>query len=532
MVANKHFTMTGNLKPGRSAFDLSHDRKFTCDMGQLIPILAENCYPGDSFTIGAQVVVRMQPLVAPVLHDIDVFTHYFFVPNRLMMTVALGDDSEWFEFITGGYEGDADDELSDAACPLWTVTGAAMPDGINDNGIGSLWDYFGFPTGIIPTGAMPLDFPKRAYNMVWNWYYRDEFVQDEIDITTSEMILYRNWAKDYFTSAAIDTQLGLAPALPVSGTATAVWAGDLTLPLRMEGNNSYTISGDKGAGNPGLITDFKVTGDTTARADAALRSFVLKTDLDSNTIDLSSATTFDVQDLRLTLRIQEWMERNMRAGIRPDEYIQAHFGVRSKDYRIDKPEYIGGTKQKLIVSEVLNQADAGNDPVGEMSGHGISADSQYAGKYFVEEHGVIIGIMSVIPRADYQEGMERMWWKDTRYDWYVPEFANLTEQEIRQGELYASAVEADNDEIFGYQACWDEYKTRKNVICGQMRSTFDYWHMSRQFGAKVELTSDFLKCVPRDDCFAVPSEPQLIVQVGNMVKAIRPMPYIAIPSIV
>ena len=190
------FQSVRSASPGRSVFNLSYEKKFTCDMGQLIPVMCDEMVPGDKFNIGNQMIIRFQPLVAPILHEINVFVHYFFVPYRLLW-------SDWEKFITGGEDG-----TFTATLPRWTPT---------SNAIGSLWDYMGMPTGVTPSNRLPLDFPKRAYNFIWNSFYRDETLQAALDINVSDTILRRAWEKDYFTSSLPWQQRGIAPALPISG---------------------------------------------------------------------------------------------------------------------------------------------------------------------------------------------------------------------------------------------------------------------------------------------------------------------------
>ena len=203
----KIFSEVKQANPGKSVFDLSYSKLFTCDMGQLIPVVCDEMVPGDTFDMGAEIIVRFQPLVAPILHPINVYVHSFFVPYRLLW-------DQWEDFITRGVTGDLEPVI-----PRWTPTNTAM---------GSLWDYMGFPTGVTPTGALPLDFVRRAYNLVYNEYYRDETLIAEV-AETNESILRRAWAKDYFTSALPWQQRGTAPSLPISGVTSAHWAADIAL---------------------------------------------------------------------------------------------------------------------------------------------------------------------------------------------------------------------------------------------------------------------------------------------------------------
>ena len=228
-------------------------------------------------------------------------------------------------------------------------------------------------------------------------------------------------------------------------------------------------------------------------------------------------------------QIQKWLERNARSGVRYTEFLRSHFGVSPRDDRLQRPEYVGGSKSPIIVSEVLQTSETGTSPQGNMAGHGISASSTYCGKYRATEYGVMMGIMSIMPRSMYQQGINRQWMRKTKYDYYFPEFANLSEQAVKNYELYVSGDNTADDLIFGYQGRYDEMRTKQNMVCGQMRNTFSYWHLGRIFSSQPALNSSFITCVPRKDIFAAPSEPGLIVQIANLIKAWRPMPISQIP---
>lgn len=492
------FNRTGSLKPGRSMFNLSYEKKFTCDMGQLIPVMCDEAVPGDFFQIGSQSVIRFQPLVAPILHEINQYVHYFFVPYRL-----LWDD--WEDFISGGVDGSFADPI-----PEWEPT---------DTTEGSLWDFLGFPTGVDPDGAYPIDFPRPAYNLVFNEYYRDESLQAEVPLT-NESILLRNWSKDYFTSALTEQQRGTAPALPISGTTNATWVNGTTI---QTGTGAATMTLNAAAGNNIIYAS---SNDARDNLHAAL---------EANTIDLSVASTFDIADLRLAFQIQKWLERNNRAGARYTEFLGAHFGVSPRDDRLQRPEYIGGAKTPCIISEVLQTSSTDvTSAQGNLAGHGISVQDAYCGKYHVKEFGLIIGIMSIMPVPAYSQGINKQWLRKTKYDFYFPEFANLSEQAIIQAEIFANGVSSDNNTIFGYQGRYDEMRIKQNQICSQMRTTFNYWHLGREFDAMTppELNEDFIQCIPRKDIFAAPAEPGLIVNFSNVIKAFRPIPLSAEPGFI
>ena len=282
-MSSKVFKRTGSIMPGRSVFDLSYDKKMTADMGYLYPIMCDEVVPGDKFEIGNEIVIRFQPLVAPVLHEINAYVHYYFVPYRLL-------DDTWEDFITGGPEGD-----SVAVLPRWDPT---------SYGVGSLWDYLGFPAGVKPTGRLPLDFPRRAYNLIYNECYRDENLIDEVALT-NESILKRAWEKDYFTSALPWQQRGTAPALPISGLSSAVWTANPSIASPdVDASGVIMMQSNSTGHNPGNAT-------TKTLLDKLL---VNLSGINANTVDLSEATTFNVSDLRLAFQIQKWLERNARAG--------------------------------------------------------------------------------------------------------------------------------------------------------------------------------------------------------------------------
>lgn len=522
-MANQ-FNNVSKLKPGRSVFDLSYEKKFMCDMGQLIPVLCDEMVPGDKFKVTSEMVCRWQPLVAPILHEVNIFVHYFFVPYRLMWDNSKTDS--WEAFITGGPEGD----LAPIP-PTWQPT---------DNSIGSLWDFMGFPTGVDPQGAYPLDFPRIAYNFIYNEYYRDQTLQQEVDLD-NENILFRAWMKDYFTSALPWQQRGEAPSLPISGTSTALW------PF-----NDYQAAGDTVTSIPIQPDGFQVnlignnpSPDMTAFVEA----------LNKNTVDLSTATSFDIADLRTVVQVQKFLERNARVGARYTEFLGAHFSVSPKDSRLDRPEFCGAIKSNVVISEVLQTSGSPGDtdytptPQGNLAGHGITADRAYAGSYYAEEFGLMMGILSVMPKPAYQQGINRQWLRETKYDFYFPEFAHLSEQGIIQAELYASDVESENKTLFGYQGKYDEMRVKQNMVASSMRTaapvSFDYWHLARSFDSPPILDETFITTgdstkatglAPsgtyiRKDIFAVQDEYTLIINMANRIKAIRPLPAASNPGL-
>ena len=498
------FDSVRSARPGRSLFDLSYDKKLTMDMGQLIPVLCDECVPGDVWQIGNGMVLRFQPLVAPIMHEVDARVDYFFVPYRLLWP-------DWENFITGGKDGN-----NASVLPRYVTT---------DRTRGSLWDYFGFPefdAGLVPTDAEPLAFPQYAYNLIYNQYYRDETLDAEVGLTSSRTTpLFVRWEKDYFTSALPWQQRGTAPALPISGLTSAVWSDSAFATVAPTTERILTVEGFTAGDNK-----IHVAPGTVGRDN-------LKAALGNNTVDLSTASTFDVADLRLAFAIQTWMERNARCGARYTEFLQAHFGVSPRDERLQRAEYIGGSRSPMVISEVLQTGSTDEtSPQGNMAGHGLTADGRMIGRYHVQEYGLIMGLLNVKPKPAYQQGIDRQWLRRTRYDFYHPEFANLSEQGIEVAEIYATASGPGNRAIFGFAGRYDEMRYKRNMVCAQMRRELAYWHLGRIFAVEPALNSSFLQCAPDKRIFAVPGEPGLIVNFHNSLRVLRPLPIQSNPGLI
>ena len=524
--------ISGN-HPRKNLFNLSYDVKTTLDMGQLIPVMCDEVVPGDTFKISNQAVARFAPLVAPVMHEVNLFTHYFFVPYRLLW-------EDWENFITGGKDGDF----------------AAVPPheyslGVSDKG--TLWDYLGFPV-IDDTSLGVNAFPFRAYNLVWNEYYRDENLDDEVDIDNRK-ILYRRWRKDYFTSAFLSTQRGDQMGIKFNAFITGLpesrvfeqllihlnrgdVRGDVSDQLynleqrllavtppnpndqNAQNQSIYGATSNSPVGTP-YVTHFS---SEIANLDNNLRSYFTDLGISSNAVSIA--------DLRLAVQIQRFKELNMRSGYRYTEFLKAHFGVAPTDARLDRPEFIGGSRSPILFNEVLQTSSTDSvSPQGNMAGRGITADRNFIGKYRVPEFGCIIGIVSVMPRANYQQGVNRQWSRLTRYDYYFPEFAHLSEQAILFKELYADGSSRDNV-VWGFQGRYNEMRYKPSLVTGQMRDTFDYWHLGRKFANPPSLNSSFIECKPDKRIFASQTEPGIYLWYANHIKAARPLPKNPTPGLV
>lgn len=508
------FSQVSGLKPGRSVFDLSHQVLFDANAGELIPVLCEEMVPGDLFKISNECVVRLQPLVSPMLCEVDITVHYFFVPYRIMW-------DGWEAFITGGLDGQDVSVL-----PRWSPGGVPAK--------GTLWDMLGFPLVNLTASDRPLSFPFAAYESICNEYYQDETLQSATDFKTlmassvgSAVYLRRRaWRKDYFTSALPWQQRGTAPALPVSGTTSAVWPDGDFVNLGASSQRSVMIDPDAGDAKLGTYND-------TERVN-------LKNLFNHNTVSLASATSVNIAELRLSVQIQKWMERNARAGVRYTEFLREHYGVSPRDDRLQRPEYIGGSKQPLIVSEVLKTSSDGTTPQGTLAGHGISAAANSVSKYHAQEFGIVMGILSIMPRAMYNsQGIDRQWLRRSKFDYYFPEFAHLSEQAIEREEIFATTVEADNRTIWGYQGRYDEMRVKRSRTARNIRDTLSYWGMARSFASAPTLSESFIACDGSSDptnnpltkVFAAPSQPGYVVHFGNVIIASRPMPIASNPGL-
>lgn len=516
------FTKVRIRKPKKSAFNLSHERKFSCNMGELVPVLMQEILPGDTFQVRLEQLVRFQALKSPMMHRVDVTTHFFFVPNRLIW-------NKWEEFITGGENG--------TASPVFPKINLGE-DSVTHMPVGGLLDHLGVPVQNTNFGQSYTEInalPLRAYYLIYNEYYRDQNLTSPINIDlgsgTSEAYnvlqnngkcLKRAWEKDYFTSALPWAQRGPQVTLAAFGEDAKVGYRD--------GFGEFTRVG---VGRPisyPQTTDFN--GNTTQQ-----QGFVVSEDaLVSNEVRQlsvdSQQNVTSINELRRAYRLQEWLEKNARGGARYVEQILSHFGVVSSDARLQRPEYLGGGKNPVMVSEVLqNSATNEVSPQGNMAGHGVSAGSTPFFKRYFEEHGYIVGIMSVTPKPAYMQGLPRIFSKFDKFDYFFPEFDHLGEQPILKKEIYLSDNPEDNEEVFGYTPRYSEYRYIPSTVHGDMRTNLKFWHMANDYEQQPNLNSAFVECSPTNRVFAVedPEYHKLVIQTYCDIKAIRPMSKYATP---
>lgn len=554
------FQDVGGLKPQRTKFNLSYPNRYNCNMGELIPSYLERAEAGDVFEIGQEVLCRLQALTSPVLDNLYISTEYFFVPFRLLW-------EQWEEYITGIKKNSVPPEEFTDPQPEWTP--ATSKGNKLNNAKFSLWDYFGFPINVDPVGCYPLDYPRRAYNLIYNEWYRDENLQELVDLN-NDKILYRSWRKDYFTSALPFRQKGIAPSIPITGLGQVDFhlpmdspgkpiqvlfsqGGPETTPqpvfftpnndeldtLSLKKDNKYypTDSGiypNNGTNKYYMVThDNKEMGIIYSHGTSYIYSDFNTWLSENNSFDFSNVGTFNASDMRDLFQLQIWMERNARAGTRYISFLKAHYAVAPTDARLDRPEFLGSIKSSIIISEVLQtSASSDTSPQGNLAGKGLGVSKNYIDRYYVQEPGVIIGLTCVYPRPSYQQGINRVWLRKSRLEQFYPEFVNLSEQGIKLAELYATNNSDTNNKVFGYTGIYDEMRTRQPQVCGDLRDTLDYWVMTRKFDAEPALNSEFITCQPSKNIFAVQDEPGIILNIYNDVSAIRSLPFISEPGLI
>ena len=531
-MSYKGFTSVQLKKPTRSVFDLTHEKKLTCRMGELVPIFISETMPNDTFRCDSEVMLRLAPLLAPIMHRINVFVHYFFVPNRLLW-------SRWEDFITTGQFG-----TTNIMQPFVRIN-EVLAANRQLLAAGSLSDYLGGP--VIPDGTAGYSsaqemnlLPFAAYLKIWFDYYRDRNFQQDTDLMPIQsvglqtanhgwfLIRSRCWAHDYFTSSLPWTQRGAQVLMPLAGSGSVTYS-PVARVRRVYGLNILDATNIRTQGtdtNPGLATGGSATEQISVENIASVNL---------------TASSVTINDLRRAVRLQEWMERNALAGSRYNESILAHFGRRTSDARLQRAEYLGGGRVPVQISGVVTTAwsagPSGNTPPANLAGHGISYGKSNKFSYNCEEHGFIIGIMSVMPRADYFQGVDRMFnTRQSFLDYPWPSFAHLGEQPVYASELWTSPDTMgipQSRPIFGYQSRYAEWKFKQNTIHGDFRSSMQFWHLARTFSSQPALGIEFNTF---DDAlpnriFAVSGGDHLWCYINNRCTVKRSLPYYGTPML-
>lgn len=542
MSTFKGFSQVELRKPKRSKFDLSHEKRLSTRMGRLTPIFISETMPNDTFRANSEIMLRLAPLIAPIMHRVNVFVHFFFVPNRILWL-------DWEKFITGGRLGTETPPI-----PPYIKYNAVGALGANLFEESTLWDYLGGTpmsdatlNGFSSTSSFDM-LPFAAYYRCWYDYYRDRnYIADNTILPLSsgqfagsaDLLLglqNRHWQHDYFTSALPWTQRGSEVLMPLSGS------GDVTYLATSKFYNSAGANVPDGYVARTYAAGSGDTGDLTyGPVPGAGNSLAARIE----NIDSVDITTSDVSinDLRRSIRLQEWLERNAVAGSRYSESILAHFARRTSDGRLQRAEYLGGGKVVVKISEVVTTAysedgAANTVPPANMAGHGISFGNTNQFTYNCEEHGFVIGIMSVMPTSSYMQGIPRMFQqRNTFLDYPWPSFAHLGEQEVYKYELYGNstnigATRADAP-LFGYQSRYADWKYIPSSSHGSFRTSLDFWHLTRKFASSPVLGNDFVQFEDalQDRVFAVSGVDTLWCYIYNQVSVVRSLPYFGTPML-
>lgn len=531
--ATQHlFSQVPSTQIPRSVFDRSHGYKTTFDSGYLVPFYVDEVLPGDSFKLTATLFARLATPIVPFMDNLYLETFFFFVPNRLVW-------DNWQKF--NGEQKNPSDS-TDFLIP--TVSGTNVQNQ-------TLWDYFGLPTNV-PEALKVNALPFRAYNLIFNEWFRDENLQESLKVPTDDgpdnlsdySLVRRGKRHDYFTSCLPWPQKGPGVEISVGGMASVRASGTPTFKaVSVSGSRGQlirqpnTLGGIQtvGGGFDFNSVDFapngyKVAGDSGSIMHLDWLSPGLQ-------VDLSSATPISINDLRQAFQIQKLYERDARGGTRYTEILRSHFGVISPDARLQRPEYLGGSSARISINPV-QQTSATNDttPQGNLAAYGVASDSfQGFSKSFVE-HGYVFGFVNVRADLTYQQGLNRMWSRQGRFDFYWPVLAHLGEQAVLNKEIYAQGT-ADDDKVFGYQERYAEYRYYPGQITGKFRSTdpqpLDSWHLAQKFSSLPTLSSQFIQDTPPvERVIAVQNEPQFLFDSYIRLKCARPMPVYSVPGLV
>lgn len=465
----------------RTKHSLSYYKLATFNMGQLVPVACVPVLPGDSIQHSSSCLMRVSPLLRPVMHPVEVRMHHFFVPYRLVW-------DEWETFITGGQDGEGD--------------GATYPTITSNFTAKQLADYLGVPPGVANTeiGAMHV----RAYNLIVNQYYLDQDLQTQrvvptaggADSTSPLTLADICWEKDYFTMARPWPQKGPDITLPLGTVAPIVGMGKLNNVFAQDG----VVSRETGGATPTYTSGTVIDGGTNDQT-FYVEEDPLHAGFPGIYADLSEATAVNVNDVRRAFALQRFAEARAQYGSNFVDYL-AYLGIRSSDARLQRAEYLGGGKQTIAFSEVLQTGpDTEDEGVADLKGHGIAAMRSRRYRRFFEEHGVILTLMSVRPKTMYVTGLPREFSKRTKEDYFQKELELIGQQEVYNRELY-TADSAPGD-VFGYADRYAEYRHIQSGVAGEFRNSTMYdWHLGRIFGGDVTLNSGFVTCAPSERIYA------------------------------
>lgn len=547
-TSNQHlFSQVPQANIPRSSFDRTHTYKTAFDSGKLVPFFIDEVLPGDTFNCDCNFFARMTTPVVPIMDNLYLESFFFFVPSRLV----------WDNFEKFMGERENPNDSIDYLMPVLENSTTGVE-------VGSLYDYMGIrPSMPINQQYNPIQsLPMRAYNLIWNEWFRDENLQDSVNVPKGDgpdplstfKLLNRNKRHDYYTSSLPFSQKGpgqgivinLGDTAPITGSIIqpqqVLWANQLR--LGTDSSNLFNLqqfahpNNDPEFPNDNTrILGFEGDSGTTA-SSASLRVNIPSQNLVANlNADLSLATAISINDLRTAFQLQKLLEKDALYGTRYREVLLGHFGVVSPDARLQRPEYLGGSSARITIKPVeQTSATDTTSPQGNLAAYGVVGDSFHGFSKSFVEHGYIIGLMNVRADLTYQHGLNRMWSRRDRYDHYWPVLAHLGEQAVLNREIFMTGTATDDD-VFGYQERYAEYRYKPSLITGKLRSgvdgTLDIWHLAQDFESTPQLNSEFIsENVPLARSLAIQNEPQFIFDSQIRLKCTRPMPVYSIPGFV
>ena len=510
----------------RSSFDAQKTYKTTFDAGYLIPVYVDEMLPGDTFNLKMTAFSRLATPLYPIMDNMVMESFFFFIPNRLVWT-------NWVKMM--GQQDNPGDSIS------YTVPQMTSPAG--GYAVNSLSDYMGLPTAGQITGSNTVTHSAlyhRAYNLIWNEWFRDENLQNSVVVDKGDsasnpsdyVLLRRGKRKDYFTSALPWPQKGAAVTLPL-GTSAPVLTNnqDIHFSISSGINNRAFGVGVTGSG--------AIASEATSTTSAGALRFGDESGLYA---DLSAATAATINQIRQSFQIQRLLERDARGGTRYTEILRAHFGVVSPDARLQRPEYIGGGSTPININPIAQTSatnvTGGSTPLGNLAAMGTSLAHGHGFTYSAVEHGMVIGLVSVRADLTYQQGLQKMWSRKTRYDYYFPVFAHLGEQAVLNKEIYCQGT-SDDDNVFGYQERWGEYRYKPSQITGLFKSTsagtLDAWHLAQKFTSLPTLNNTFIQDNPPVSRIVAVGDAangkQFLFDAFFDVRMARPMPMYSVPGL-
>lgn len=530
-ASSHQFAMIPRADVPRSKFRMQKTLKTAFDAGYLVPILCEEVLPGDSCNLSGTMFGRLATPIFPIMDNLYLETFFFFVPLRLVWPNVV----KMF-----GEQNNPADSIS------YSVPQCVSPAG--GYAIGSVFDFFGLPTvgqvgggNTVTHSALPL----RCYNLIYNEWFRDQNLQNSVlenvddgpDIPADFALLRRGKRHDYFTSCLPWTQKFVAPSIPLGTSAPVKTASSPTVTGAQNVTSFAKTSDGTALGAFVITTGAAGTGQTAAGGGLGTSWY-----LNNLYADLASAVGASVNAVRQSVQIQKLLERDARGGTRYTEKIFSHFGVRSPDARLQRPEYLGGGKTPIQINPVAQTSASnltgGTTPLGNVSAMGTTLANRHGFSYSATEHGYFIGLATVNADLTYQQGLRRHWSRLTQYDFYWPAFAMLGEQPVLNKEIYVRGDANDNN-VFGYQERWAEYRYNPSEITGLMRSTaataIDQWHLAQEFSALPTLNATFISDTPPLDRVlavgAAANGQQLLLDVFYDTTWARPMPMYSVPGL-